>query len=266
MIVKVVKEYQKCNYNIIVKIFGDSHCLCFVGSSQKNKYLDIEYNNNKVLVINYNQDSVSISGLNKENPKLGYNKTIIKNIEKANNVYHLFKLGQVDIEYIYYYKLFVKKDIIAKDEFYEKIIYQYLNFLQQLNVNIIICGSNLPGLTDIYSNVQYLAYIIGIDACEIPKELSLQDKCTDIINFNTKLKRICEQKNIKYFDLINESIEIKDGTFFLKDIFQEGGIHYKGGNGAVEKKLNDEMNYINNPKYKYTYHTFLKKLLDTVLE
>ena len=266
MIIKVVNEQHKCNYNIILKIFGDSHCLCFVGSSQQNKYLDIEYNNNKVLVINCNQDSVSISGLNKEKSKLGYNNTIIKNIEKVSNVYHLFKLGQVDIEYIYYYKLLVKKETITKDEFYEKIINQYLDFLQQLNVNIIVCGSNLPGLADTNSNVKYLAYIIGIDACEIDKLISLQSKCEDIINFNAKLKKECEQNNIKYFDLINESIEIKDGNFFLKDIFQEGGIHYKGGNGGVETKLNDVMNYINNPTYKHTYHTFLKKLLDNVLD
>jgi len=43
----------------------------------------------------------------------------------------------------------------------------------------------------------------------------------------------------------------------LKYIFDEGGIHYKGGNFHVETKLNDEMNYINNRKY--TNDTFQKK-------
>ncbi len=33
MIIKVVKSYEKSEYNGIIKIFGDSHSLCFVGSS-----------------------------------------------------------------------------------------------------------------------------------------------------------------------------------------------------------------------------------------
>jgi len=107
--IRVIKKYEKSNYNNIIKIFGDSHCLCFVGSSHQDKYLDI---NNKTLVINCNQDSVSISGLNNKKSTLGYNKTIVKNIEKVSNVYHLFKLGQVDIEYVYYYKLLIKKENI----------------------------------------------------------------------------------------------------------------------------------------------------------
>jgi hypothetical protein len=264
MKIKVITEYKKIDYDNIIKIFGDSHCLCFFGSSMQNKYLDIEYNNNKLLVINCNQDSVTISGLNKEKSKLGYNNRIVQNIEKESNIYHLFKLGQVDIEFVYYYKLFVKKENISKDDFYEKIISQYLDFIKNLNVNIIVCGSNLPGLPNIEANIKYLSYIIGIDISEIKKyNFSLQNKMEDVINFNNKLKKQCIKMNILYFDLIEESIEIKDGDYFLKDIFQEGGIHYKGGNGMVEEKLNDEMDYINNNKYK---HTYLKKLLDTLLD
>ena len=67
------------------------------------------------------------------------------------------------------------------------------------------------GLPNTNSNVKYLAYIIGIDACEIDKQISLQSKCEDIINFNVKLKKACEQNNIKYFDLITPLIK---STFF----------------------------------------------------
>lgn len=267
MIIKVIKEYKKTDYDNIIKIFGDSHCLCFVGSSVKNKYLDIQYNNKKLLVINCNQDSVSISGLNKEKSKLGYNKTIVKNIENINNVFHLFKLGQVDIEYVYYHKLLNKKENFLKEQFYTKIINQYLDFLQNLDVNIMVCGLNLPGLPSIKANNKYLAYVLNIDIFEIEKlNLSLQDKIKDVIEFNNKLKMECINRKIIYFDLIDESLEVKDGYYYLKSIFQEERIHYKGGNGCVEEKLNDEMNYINNDNYKYTYHTFLKKLLDTLLD
>ena len=266
MIIKVVKEYNKSEYDNIIKLFGDSHCLCFCGSSIQNKYLDIEYNNKKILVINCNQDSVSISGLNKEKSKLGYNKRIVKNIENDKKTFHLFKLGQVDIEYVYYHKLLNKKENLSKEQFYTNIISQYLDFLQSLDVNIIVCGSNLPGLPDIKSNNNYLASVINIDIIKIEKlNLSLQDKIKDVINFNNKLKMECIKRGIIYFDLIDESLEVKDGYYSLKNIFCEGALHYKGGNGYVEQKLNDEMNYINNDKYKHTYHTFLKKCLDTLL-
>jgi hypothetical protein len=130
-----------------------------------------------------------------------------------------------------------------------------------------VCGSNLPGLSSIEANNKYLSYVIGVDVCEIEKlNLSLHDKIKDVIDFNNKLKIECINRKIKYFDLIDESLEVKDGNCYLKSIFQEGGIHYKGGNGRVEEKLNDEMNYINNDKYKHTYHTFLNKLLDTLLD
>lgn len=112
MELKVISEIPN-NINKTITLFGDSHTLCFVGLSINNyNYLLINKYDKNFLIKNRNHISVSITGLTNNNSKLKYNTTIYKNINDNDNNYYMFKLGQVDVEYIYYYKLFVKKKIL----------------------------------------------------------------------------------------------------------------------------------------------------------
>ena len=250
-----------------ITLLGDSHTLCFCGSSLWNKNLLIDDN---TLIINRNRDSVSISGLNNPKSKTGYNKIINDNFKNKINCYNLFKLGQVDVEYVYYYKTLVKMENITKTDFYTNIIDKYLEYLNKFNNgNKIICGINLhaSGKTDF--DINYLKTIIGIDI-DIDKTLfNHQIKMEDHLKFNKILKEKCILNNITYFDLTEECIEIKNNSFELKQQFKEGGIHYKGANGCVESNIfhgtaeyrasvGDD--YINCELYRNTYHTFLNKL------
>jgi hypothetical protein len=150
MELKVISEIPN-NINKTITLFGDSHTLCFVGSSiRANKYLLLNKYDKNILIKNRNQDSVSITGLSNNDSKLKYNATIYKNINDNDNNYYMFKLGQVDVEYIYYYKLFVKKENINIIDFFTKTVDNYLSFLQSLsNKNIIVCGINLTSWTHI---------------------------------------------------------------------------------------------------------------------
>lgn len=262
-----IDKYKTYNPTYIT-LFGDSHTLCFVGSSLRNKYLYITYKNKNFIIKNASQDSVSISGLDKQSSKLSYNNTIRTNIDIKTSNYNMFKLGQVDVEYIYYYKIYKKHEIITKTEFYNDIITKYIKFLLSLNVNVIVCGINLPGFKTNNEIIQYLSYVTNISEYDlINKEITLQIKMKDALFFNNMLKQICLKFNIIYFDLIDETIKYIDDNIYIKDdFFEEGGIHYKGANGCAEVRLHDTENYINNEKYACTYHTFLKKLLDNLPE
>ena len=256
MELKVINEIPN-NINKTITLFGDSHTLCFVGLSiRANKYLLIDKYDNKILIKNRNHDSVSITGLKNNNSKLKYNATIYKNINDNDNNYYMFKLGQVDVEYIYY-KLFVKKENINIIDFFTKTVHNYILFLQSLsNKNIIVCGINLTSWTHIKYYFKYLSYIINIDVNIVSKLLenfTLFEKQKNHLLFNNILEKKCIENNIKYFDLTNECCNINDDEISVKKEYLSinQNHHYNGCHGNIEDEL-----------YKLTYSTFLDKLLN----
>jgi hypothetical protein len=256
MELKVISEIPN-NINKTITLFGDSHTLCFVGLSiRANKYLLIDKYDNKILIKNRNQDSVSITGLKNNDSKLKYNATIYKNINDNDNNYYMFKLGQVDVEYIYYYKLFVKKENINIIDFFTKTVDNYLSFLQSLsNKNIIVCGINLTSWTHIKYYINYLSYIINIDVnivSELLKDFTLLEKQKNHLLFNNILEKKCIENNIKYFDLTNECCDISENKINVKKEYLNvnNDHHYNGCNGNIENK-----------PFNLTYSTFLDKLL-----
>jgi len=258
MNVKIVNNIPD-NIDITISLFGDSHTLCFVGLSIKyDKYLLINENDKNFLIKNINQDSVSITGLSNNDSKLKYNTTILNNINSNINNYYMFKLGQVDVEYIYYYKLFVKKENINIIDFYSKTVDKYILFLQSLPTkNILVCGINLTSWRDIKSYFKYLSYIINIDVIsvsELLKDFTLFEKQKNHLLFNNILEKKCIENNIKYFDLINECCNISDNEISVKNKYLNvcEDSHYKGCHENIEDESCD----------KITCSTFLNKLLD----
>ena len=258
MELKVINEIPN-NINKTITLFGDSHTLCFVGLSiRANKYLLINKYDKKFLIKNRNQDSVSITGLKNNDSKLKYNATIYNNINDNDNNYYMFKLGQVDVEYIYYYKLFVKKENINIIDFFTKTVDNYILFLQSLPTkNILVCGINLTSWKNIKSCFKYLSYIINIDVnniSELLKDFTLLEKQKNHLLFNNILEKKCIENNIKYFDLTNECCDISHNEISVKNEYLNvcEDHHYNGCLGNIEDESSS---------YNITYSTFLNKLL-----
>jgi hypothetical protein len=257
MELKVINEIPN-NINKTITLFGDSHTLCFVGLSiRSNKYLLLNKYDKNILIKNRNKDSVSITGLANNDSKLKYNTTIYNNVNNSVNDYYMFKLGQVDVEYIYYYKLFVKKENINIIDFFTKTVDNYISFLQSLsNKNIIVCGINLTSWTHIKYYFKYLSYIINIDVntiSELLKDFTLFEKQKNHLLFNNILEKKCIENNIKYFDLTNECCDISHNEISVKKEYLNANNdhHYNGCSGNIE-----------NEPFNLTYLTFLNKLLN----
>jgi hypothetical protein len=255
MEVKII-NYIPNDVNKFITLFGDSHTLCFVGLSIKSdKYLLINKYNKNFLIKNRNQDSVSITGLENKDSKLKYNAHILDNINSNINNYYVFKLGQVDVEYIYYYKLFVKKENVNIIDFYSKTVDNYISFLQRLPTkNIIVCGINLTSWSNIKYYINYLSYIINMDINTVSKLLenfTMLEKQKNHLLFNDILKSKCIENNIKYFDLTNECCNINENEITIKKeyININEDHHYNGCHQNIENEQN------------ITHSTFLNKLL-----
>ena len=121
--------------------FGCSHSMIF-GNCSNN-----EYN-----FIDYHKDSVSLKGLKNNNSKTNYKNFIINNIKILKDDFFVFKIGQVDIEFGYYYNNYVKNESISIDDFIDNLVKIYENFLNEIDYKkykIIICGISLPSYNSV---------------------------------------------------------------------------------------------------------------------
>lgn len=217
------------NHDNIVYIFGDSHCVIFLGAEKIFEARVAGY------------DSASLSGLNEKTSRLEYGKHITDIVTCQPKTYHmLLKLGQVDIEFIMYYKFYIKKEIFTFEEFSKSLIDKYRNFINkllQINKNIIISSINLPSYYDSVNIQEYISRIItngsstsaieirdGVDAklCDF----SLTQITENFKYFNKLLHDLTIEMNLKFFDAI--PLFIDDNKKLLKNEYQDYGHHYKG--------------------------------------
>ena len=91
-----------------INIYGDSHCRIFFRDKLKIQKDGICINNKYV-------SKVSLKGLGNINSKSTMNNLIlndnIKFSNTINDVLICLKFGQVDLEYVYYYKKYVKNKL-----------------------------------------------------------------------------------------------------------------------------------------------------------
>ena len=208
---------------------------------------------------NLYRDSSSARGLDNTNSTLNYgpsiksfitNKSGFDNIQynkNEGNNHYVFKFGQVDVEYNYYYKLIVKGESVTKDNFYNEVVTKYIKYLLTLGgYNILVCGINLPSPVDFK---KYRSVILEIESThEQIQNLTLEQINNDAIMFNKLLKNRCD----------------------LKSDFHGYDHHYRGSQHILDLnrhmleyniKYNiDETDYISHPLYKNTYNTFINKL------
>jgi len=253
-----IKTYLDDKYSINFQnnpkkifIYGCSHCKCFIRDN-------IELVN--FSIINKFKSSASMSGVVNDISKLNYKPIIDKNILIYKNDYHIFKFGQVDIEYVFLYKTIVKKVKIEKLYFYNDIIQKYMTFLKKYIdngiKNIVVCGSNL---TNPYNWEGYVKKILKMKI--LPKNISYESKNKDILIFNKILMEYCTKHNIIYFDTMNECSILKENTITVRNEYIGKDHHYKGAemNNIYIKQINKDKSYGN-----VTYFTFLDKLMTNI--
>lgn len=214
-----------------VYIYGDSHVRSFFGLDEKFLYKD------KFLFHNKHKSSASLSGILKF--KNEYRLEILEQIKKDENGIYIFKFGQVDVEYVYNYKLFVenRKDLDFKN-YYSEMLDVYTSWVKSLPVkNKFICSTNLPNQNHSISTIlQHL----NNHTLNIPFEII----SNNTILFNNILQEKCLLNNIPFLDILNLMIEKKGDFFVLKDFFVGKDHHIKGGEWQplliYERKLNQK--------------------------
>lgn len=217
-----------------VHIFGDSHCKCF-GRDRVSSFRELTIFNNYV-------SSASARGLSNEFSNLGEGGSVIRSLEKMKKgSVCVFKYGQVDIEYNYYYKKHTKKDQISKDCFFLEVIDSYVSFVKDVSrkfpeIKLLICGVNVP---NVYNLKRYIKRV-GVS---LPKEVEYKDRFQDHCLFNSELKARCEENGIKYFDLTDETTH--DGRLTKEFIGKDN--HFSGA--EMKSVINEN-----------TYNVFLTKL------
>lgn len=241
-------------------IYGDSHCKCFTRDETKIGNL---------IVKNCYWQFASMRGLCNTNSKLKYQPFILDSIGKHSNDYHVFKFGQVDVEYGFWYKKLIKKENIQQIDFFNKIIDNYIGLMlkikDNISQNIMICGVNLANkietvLAELNSTV--LNYNNGIvtkihthKLKELPSDLTLTTQNSALLTFNNILKRQCDANHIKYFDTTSEcSTKNKAGDIICKDIFKGLDHHYAGAEWKIPSEHHGS----------YTHYIFLKALINII--
>lgn len=227
-----------------IYLFGDSHCKCFVHDHYNGGVL----NSSNFTLYNKFRSTTSARGVSNDKSKKQYGPYIIqtlKNISYSKDLYNIcvLKLGQVDIEYNYYYKVYYKNENISKQDFYMDTIEKYIMFIKFLkqsfpNINFIVNGVNMPNVYDLQ---EYMARESAI----IPST-TYEEQFEDHYKFNMFLQNKCDLEGIKYFDLTPETTDGK----LLKPQFIGTDNHLSGG---------DKIN-IN------TMNVFIGKLIKTISE
>jgi hypothetical protein len=186
--------------------------------------------------------------------------------------YFLIKLGQVDLEFIMYYKLNVKKELITFEKYCETSIDKYRKFIKKMllfNKNIIIASINLPSYGDDSSIQAYIMRTIS-DNLVIPKinnesenvqilispeefvsssdkklsNFSLKQITENFMFFNNLLAELAKEMNLLFFDTTH--LFINPDTKMLKDEYSGCGHHYKGFNDDASdaKKITHDYFYL----------------------
>jgi len=231
-----------------IQIYGCSHSRCF---SRKNIKIG------KSKIYNNYMSSASISGVINDISSLNYKSIITNNILKYPFDYHIFKLGQIDIEYVYYFKTLKKKIRLSKGDFLNDIINKFFlfikRFINRYATKIIICGSNIVNPSNWEETLKSI-----LDINELPSYITYESKNKDIFLFNSLLKKKCLNNNIKYFDTV-EAACLKNKKYeSLNYKYIGNDYHYKGAE-------NEES--FNNKEIEYgfdTYYLFLNSLLSNL--
>lgn len=189
--------------------------LCFIGNSHISQFNLNKYNGD------FNIHSIyclgaSIKGLTNTHSKLQLNKQIDEYYNKHPHSTLIYFLGQVDIEFGFFYKQWKEQTIITIDEYIDDLIRHYETYLLQHNhYNFLILPINPNVITDIKHNYK-ISFLedngksgyysektdLKFENLQYLYNLSYEQLCYNNKLFNKKLKHMCLKHNFKFIDFI----------------------------------------------------------------
>lgn len=197
-----------------IKVFGDSHSkfffegICHFGRIGVRSPAPFR-------VVGKAINAASVAGLRGENSTLNVASTIKEELPLTERL--LLAFGQVDLELGYYYRLCVKKESKAPEEYVEWLIDIYSKFLDKLslsNVTVALKGVNLTALSPKPFALRYISRIVteGKRVGRLEREqlvrpfLLSEDKQNEMhLMFNSRLKNAASEKGFLYFDLVQQT-------------------------------------------------------------
>jgi hypothetical protein len=143
------------------------------------------------------------------------NKQIVEYYNKNPQSTLIYFLGQVDIEFGFFYKQWKEQTKINIDDYIDDLISDYETYLLKHNYNFIILPINPNVITDIKHNykVSFLedngksGYYsekthLKFEDVKYLYNLSYEQLCYNNKLFNKKLKQMCLKNNFKFIDFI----------------------------------------------------------------
>jgi hypothetical protein len=223
----------------IIYVFGDSHSVIFLGAESKYKTCVCGY------------DGASITGLDKKDSRLEYGKHVLDTIRyKPKTHLILMKMGQVDMEFIMYHKLYVKQEQFTFEEFCQQLINKYRDFIKkvlEINQNVIIGSINLPSYKTTMNIRDYITIIVTDNDTSIKEQMiqniqlaetnnfdpqlsnfSLEQMTQNFQYFNDLLSNLAKEMHLDFFD--TTSLFVNEFTGVLKTEYTNYNHHYLGYN------------------------------------
>lgn len=233
-----------------VILYGDSHCRMFFRDRP-------DYVKDNIEILNKYKSKVSLRGLKNNSSTTNMRNIMMNELELPENKEEIdmvgLKFGQVDMEYIYFYKKFVKCENIDIETFINELIEIYIsviNEIRELGYSVFVVSTNLPIKTTYLKVIQNsIKKIIDVDYDEL---------CMNICLFNNKLKHILNTENIPFLDLIPSIGFKKEEYYVLKSEYYGLDHHVKGGEHISKLNLKPSEYGRNENKY------FMSLLVDYI--
>ena len=175
----------------------DKPMFFLVGNSHMDQFYSLE-NISLYPIERVTAGGASIRGLVNPNSKTGLNQKI-QTLNSSPINYFIFHLGQVDIEFGYYYKSALANKKLDVSSFIDETIRIYERFLQQIKGTPIVIGVNPTAIKD-------TKHIFGVNFADY--------ECHD----NNKVQEVGELSEERTYEslahIYNDSVEKRNDSLF----------------------------------------------------
>ena len=196
--------------------------LLFIGNSHLS-----QFNLNRKNIHELRETGASIKGLVNPDSRLQLRHSINNFIDNNTSFSCVFFLGQVDIEFGYYYKSIVDNIKYNINDYYNDLIKKYESYLKSLKCNFYILSINPTTIIDVThifnvcfrcnnGNIGYYSEhninIVLTDEIKSILDDSYEVRMLNNKLFNTKLEEMCLKNGFKYidfWDFVTENNKVK---------------------------------------------------------
>ncbi|WP_394699811.1 tetratricopeptide repeat protein [uncultured Pseudodesulfovibrio sp.] len=189
-----------------IAIFGDSSIttsLCHPEYFQK-KGFDTDF---------FHIGGATITGLGKDNSRLGVFDKIEQYVVNQRPQYLFLKFGQGDLEFGYYYRKFIKQEVLSFSEFCAFLIDTYRKRINQINdlTTIVVLGVDYPSLIGkrqcakrtmdiITRDRDWRSVNVALFDTLLSTQPSITERTDNSFKFNSMLRKMCRELGCYFSD------------------------------------------------------------------